>query len=127
MVLPALSRLSDHSLLWIGVGGRSMATRRRAAHRAARRRLFSLAAASLLTDRAAKHTARQTAQPSLLVRLACFAVRDPASTGYRFGHAASAIAFAGAVGVAEAALMLPLGGLAAAMAYSRSTPAGPPE
>jgi hypothetical protein len=79
VVLPALTHAADHSLLWVVIGARMMATGRRRAHRAARRGLASVAVTSV-----------------------------PTNDSFPFRQAASAAAFAVGAGLAEPVLALPL-------------------
>lgn len=90
MVLPALTRAADHSLLWMALGAGMMATGRRRAHRAARRGLASVAVTRVLTN-----------------------------GGFPSRQAAAGAAFAVGAGLAEPVLALPPAGLAATVAYAR--------
>ena len=121
VVLPALTRAADHSLLWGVIGAGMMATGRRRAHRAARRGLASVAVTSALANGVGRRVLVRTGPaklPGLLPRVRR-AARVPSSGGFPSRHAASAAAFAAGAGLAEPALAVPLGGLAATVAYAR--------
>ena len=121
VVLPALTRAADHSLLWVAIGAGMMATGRRRAHRAARRGLASVAVTSVLTNGVGRRVLARTGPaelPRLLARV-WTAAHVPSSGGFPSRHAASAAAFAVGAGLAEPALALPLAGLAATVAYAR--------
>jgi diacylglycerol kinase family enzyme/membrane-associated phospholipid phosphatase len=119
VVLPALSRAADFSLLWVGCSAALWATKRRRARKAARRGLASIAVASALTNQVGKRVLPR-ARPVLdQVPLARRAVRVPTSGSLPSGHAASAAAFAVSVGLVQPRLGVPLAALASAVAYSR--------
>jgi len=119
VVLPALTRAADHALLWLAISGGLLATPRRQAHQAARRGVACLAGASLLANQVGKRAVPRTRPSQHLVPIRRRAARLPTSSSFPSGHAASAAAFAVAAGSAERALLVPLVGLAAAVAYSR--------
>ncbi|RBY83860.1 phosphoesterase [Geodermatophilus sp. TF02-6] len=119
VVLPAVSRAADRSLLWLGISGALVASRRRSAHRAARRGLAALAVTSALANSWAKQALPRRRPPRIGIPVGRRTGRRPSSGSFPSGHAASAAAFAGAVGLAKPALAAPLVGLAGAVAYSR--------
>jgi diacylglycerol kinase family enzyme/membrane-associated phospholipid phosphatase len=117
--LPGLTRLADHSKLWVGIAAGLMATRKRRLRRGAARGIGSIAVASLAANQVAKRAARRP-RPSLdRVPLRRIAHRVPTSTSFPSGHSASAAAFAIGVGLEVPELALPLGALAVAVGYSR--------
>lgn len=119
VVLPALSRTANHSVLWSGIAVVLAATGGRTGRRAAARGMLTLATTSAIVNLPAKLLARR-ARPVIDVvpevrRLA----RLPASTSFPSGHAASSAAFATGVAIEQRRLAVPVGGLAAAVAASR--------
>jgi diacylglycerol kinase family enzyme/membrane-associated phospholipid phosphatase len=117
--LPKLSRAANRSGLWLAIAAGLHLSGRRANRRAALRGLLAIAATSTVTNLPAKLATGRT-RPDLEVvpqirRLA----RIPTSTSFPSGHAASAFAFATGIGLEQPRLRLPLGGLAAAVAFSR--------
>ncbi|AEW97248.1 phosphatase PAP2 family protein [Streptantibioticus cattleyicolor] len=118
-VLPRLSRAADHGVLWLaGAGALAVAGGRRG-RRAALRGVGSLALASLVVNTVGKRSVRR-ARPVLdevpvLRRLA----RQPFTTSFPSGHAASAAAFATGVALQAsrwAPVVIPV---AASVAFSR--------
>lgn len=118
--LARLSRACDRSALWVGVAAGLAGLGGRRGRRAARVGLGSIAVASAVVNVGLKPLygrARPDGGPALA--RAGRAVRRPRSASFPSGHAASAFAFATAVGGEIPALALPLRSLAAAVAYSR--------
>jgi membrane-associated phospholipid phosphatase len=116
-VLPPLSEAASYSRLWIAVslvltGGRSR--RRRHVAIAA---MTAVAATSAIANVAMKQTVRRR-RPVHAVpedrRL-----KQPGSSSFPSGHAASAAAFAGVVGREIPQLWLPVNALAGTVAFSR--------
>lgn len=118
-VLPRLSRVADHSVLWMAVSAALMATPWRQSHLAARQGLVTLAITSAVTNLVAKRLLPRDRPSGQLAASGEPMVRLPTSGSFPSGHAASAAAFALAVGTVEPALAMPLAGLAAGVAYSR--------
>ena len=119
VVLPRLSRAADHALLWHGTAGVLALAGGEDGRRAAVRGVGSLAVTSAIVNLAIKRAVRRP-RPELRVvprgrRLAV----QPLTTSFPSGHAASAAAFAVAVGGERPALAPVLGVAGAAVAYSR--------
>jgi diacylglycerol kinase family enzyme/membrane-associated phospholipid phosphatase len=131
-VLPRLSRVADHSVLWMGIAGGLAVTRQPRLRRAALRGVFALGLTSPIANLAGKQlfrrhrprielgglsrtTGRGTFIPSARVRW-----RLPTSPSFPSGHSAAAAAFT--VGLAMEApksVVLPVGVAAAGVAFSR--------
>ena len=117
-VLPPLTRSADHGLLWLAVGlvlGLSGGRRRRAAVRG----LASLGVASAMANVPLKLTARRTRPQLRPVPLPRQLLRQPTTSSFPSGHSASAAAFAVGVALESPAVALPVGLLAAGVAYGR--------
>jgi diacylglycerol kinase family enzyme/membrane-associated phospholipid phosphatase len=117
--LPVLTRSANRSVLWLTIAAGLQLLGGNAGRRAALRGVLAIAATSTLTNLPAKLLTGR-ARPELDVvpeirRLA----RVPSSTSFPSGHAASAFAFATAVGLEQPRLRVPLTGLASAVAFSR--------
>jgi diacylglycerol kinase family enzyme/membrane-associated phospholipid phosphatase len=131
-VLPRLSRVADHSVLWMGIAGGLALTRQPRQRRAALRGMFALGLASPIANLAGKRVFRRgrplielnglptsvgrgTLIPSSRVRW-----RIPTSPSFPSGHSAAAAAFTGAL-VMEAppSVTIPVAVTAAAVAFSR--------
>lgn len=118
-VMPRLTNVADHSVLWLGIAGVLGLSRDRRAKRAALRGVVSIAATSLIANQVAKRT-NQRGRPSLAsVPINRLSRRMPTSSSFPSGHAASAAAFATAVGQELPALSLPLRVLAGLVGFSR--------
>jgi membrane-associated phospholipid phosphatase len=117
-VLPRLSRAADHSKLWIGLSVPIALTGPRG-RRAAVRGLASLGVASAVTNIAAKLVFRRPRPEFARVPRIRRIRKQPASSSFPSGHSASAAAFATGVALELPALGIPVGALAAAVAYSR--------
>jgi undecaprenyl-diphosphatase len=131
-VLPRLSRLADHSVLWVGIAGGLAVTRQPRLRRAALRGVFALGLASPLANLAGKQVFRRgrplieltglptsvgraTVIPSARVRW-----RLPTSPSFPSGHSAAAAAFTGALAMeAPKSVTLPVAAAAAGVAFSR--------
>jgi undecaprenyl-diphosphatase len=118
-VLRDLSRIADHSKLWIALAV-PMVARRGASRQAAVLGIASIGVASAVVNIAGKRLFprrrpdRSAAEVPILRR-----VRMPGSTSFPSGHSASAFAFASSVGARLPWTSLPLHLLAVAVAYSR--------
>jgi membrane-associated phospholipid phosphatase len=118
-VLPGLSAAADRALLWGVVAGCLIATGQPRLRRAGVRGLLAISVASPLTNLVGKQIFRRS-RP--LVDLIPLVRRRPVPASWSFpsGHSASAAAFATAVGLdAPLAVAVPVGLLAAAVAFSR--------
>ena len=135
-VLPRLSRIANHSVLWGGVAGALALTRQPRMRRAALRGAIAVGLASPLANLVGKQTFRR---PRPLIELFSPAARPlvirsgvtlipsirspwrlPTSPSFPSGHSASAAAFATAIAMeAPRAVAVPVGITAAAVAFSR--------
>lgn len=131
-VLPRLSRIADHSVLWIGIAGGLAVTRQPRLRRAALRGVFALGLASPIANFAGKQMFRRgrplielsglptsvghgTRIPSARVRW-----RVPTSPSFPSGHSAAAAAFTGALMMeAPKPVTVPVAAAAAGVAFSR--------
>ncbi|MCO5974671.1 bifunctional phosphatase PAP2/diacylglycerol kinase family protein [Actinoallomurus soli] len=135
-VLPRLSRIANHSVLWGGVAGSLALTRQPRMRRAALRGAIALGLASPLANLVGKQAFRRPRPlielftPSARPRVTRTGVtlipsirspwRLPTSPSFPSGHSASAAAFATAVAMeAPAAVAVPVGVTAATVAFSR--------
>ncbi|MEP6796960.1 MAG: diacylglycerol kinase family protein [Lapillicoccus sp.] len=118
-VLPKLSRVADHSVLWMAVSAALMATPWRRSHLAARQGLVTVAITSAVANLVAKQLFPRDRPTVQLTTAGEPMVRLPRSGSFPSGHSASAAAYAFSVGAIEPSLALPLAGLAAGVAYSR--------
>lgn len=117
--LPPLSRSANHGLLWMGVAAVLAATGDKENRRAALRGVAGVAAASAIANGPAKLLAKRD-RPSLDgVSLIRQLHRQPATSSFPSGHAASAAAFATGVALERPILGAGVGALASAVAYSR--------
>jgi diacylglycerol kinase family enzyme/membrane-associated phospholipid phosphatase len=117
--LPRLSRAADESRLWLAIAGVLAVTSGTVGRRAAARGVIALALTSALVNGPAKVlTGRGRPHLEPVPELRRLAVA-PTSTSFPSGHAASAFAFATAVGREHPRLRWPLYSLATAVAYSR--------
>jgi diacylglycerol kinase family enzyme/membrane-associated phospholipid phosphatase len=122
MVMPRLSWLANHGLLWIGLGAGIWAGGDRWARRAAWRGLGGLAAATATANILGKGLAARN-RPGWKVPAARQLPRAPSTTSLPFGHAAAAAAFVTGVALEKPSLAAPVIVLAAAVGASRA-PAG---
>ncbi|MET9296121.1 diacylglycerol kinase family protein [Streptomyces sp. NPDC003077] len=118
-VLPRLSRTADHGLLWSGIAVGAAALGGRPARRAALRGLASLAAASLTVNTLGKRSIRRRRPLLDAVPMIRRLRRQPLTSSFPSGHAASAVAFATGVAFENKAWGLALVPLAGAVAFSR--------
>lgn len=114
-----LTRSADRSVLWMGIAAALVATRDRRAQRAAFRGIGSVAVSSLIANQLGKRIVPRERPLLTNVPIARLAHRVPASSSFPSGHSASAAAFAVGAATEFPQLALPLGGLAAAVAFSR--------
>ncbi|RKN38528.1 bifunctional phosphatase PAP2/diacylglycerol kinase family protein [Streptomyces hoynatensis] len=118
-VLPRLSLAADHSRLWLGTAAALAALGNRPARRAALRGVGALALASLATNTVVKYVSRRERPLIDAVPLARRLHRQPKSTSFPSGHAASAAAFATGVAMESRRHGLLVAPFAAAVAASR--------
>ncbi len=114
-----LTRAADRSQLWFGVSALLVAGRGRQGRRSARHGIVSIAATSLVVNAVIKPLGRRRRPDAVSVVPLARQVRMPVSTSFPSGHAASAFAFATAVGHVLPREAMPLRALAALVAYSR--------
>lgn len=120
-VLPALSRVADYSVLWMGIAAAMRAFGGRRARRAAARGVATVTVSSLITNQGLKRLNTRARPDHRLVPLRRKAKRMPTSVSFPSGHSASAAAFATAVALEAPPLGLALGGLALGVGLSRVT------
>ncbi len=113
----AMSRIADNSLIWLAAGGLLAAVGGERGRRAAARGLVSLATASALSNGPIKLLARRR-RPTL-AQGPLRHVRRPRTFSFPSAHTSSALAFATGAGAEAPVLLVPLGALAAGVAYSR--------
>ncbi len=133
-VLPRLSRVADHSILWAGIAGGLAVTRQPRLRRAALRGAFAIGLVSPLANIAGKQAFRRrrplielTGPSSLLsvrggTKISPTRVRWrlPTSPSFPSGHSASAAAFATALSMeAPLSVTVPVAATAATVAFSR--------
>ncbi|MFK0136267.1 bifunctional phosphatase PAP2/diacylglycerol kinase family protein [Streptomyces murinus] len=118
-VLPRLSRSANHGVLWAAVAAGVAATRTPRARRAALRGMASLAVASATVNTLGKRSVRR-ARPLLdPVPRGRRLRRQPVTTSFPSGHAASAAAFAVGVALESPAWGAAVAPLAFSVAASR--------
>ncbi|GGW24808.1 bifunctional phosphatase PAP2/diacylglycerol kinase family protein [Streptomyces xantholiticus] len=119
-VLPKLSRSANHGLLWFGAAAGIAALGRGArSRRAAVRGVASLAVASAVINTVGKRSVRR-ARPLLdAVPVIRQLKRQPFTTSFPSGHAASAAAFATGVALESKAWGAVVAPVAASVAFSR--------
>ena len=118
----AMSRLTvaaNRSQLWFGVAAILAVGRGTRGRRAARAGLLSIAAVSAVVNGAIKPLGRRHRPAPVDGVPVARRVRTPESTSFPSGHAASAFAFATAVGHVLPREAIAVRGLAALVAYSR--------
>jgi undecaprenyl-diphosphatase len=115
-VLPRLTRSADHGRLWYGVAAVLAATGHR---RAAARGLASLTVASSVANIPAKLATRRQRPQLHPVPVPRRLMRQPTTSSFPSGHSASAGAFALGVALEEPKVAVPVGLLAAGVAYGR--------
>jgi undecaprenyl-diphosphatase len=117
--LPALSRSANHSHLWMVAGASMALSGGRAGRRAALRGLGSVALASAVTNVVVKNWTRRPRPVLDLVPHVRRLARQPWTTSFPSGHAASAAAFATGVALESRSLGAAAGVLAGGVAFSR--------
>ncbi|WP_200262450.1 phosphatase PAP2 family protein [Streptomyces sp. HSG2] len=121
-VLPRLSRAADHGLLWCATAAALGLTRAPGARRAALRGVASLGLASLTINTLGKRTVRRPRPLLDPVPHVRRLPRQPTTTSFPSGHAASAAAFAAGVSMESprwgAAVALPAGAVALSRVYT---------
>ncbi|GAA2770896.1 bifunctional phosphatase PAP2/diacylglycerol kinase family protein [Streptomyces rameus] len=118
-VLPRLSRSANHGVLWFATAAAMSASRTPRGRRAAVRGLASLGLASLTINTIGKRSVRR-ARPALdPVPLVRRLKRQPITTSFPSGHAASAAAFATGVALESPAWGAAVAPVAASVAASR--------
>lgn len=118
--LARLARAADHSRLSLAAAGVLAATGGERGRRAAAHGLVAVGATSALVNLIAKPLGRRRRPHRATARVApARHVPMPGSAAFPSGHAASAFAFATAVGHVLPHAAIPLHGLAALVAYSR--------
>ncbi|GHJ41427.1 hypothetical protein Sm713_70360 [Streptomyces sp. TS71-3] len=118
-VLPRLSRAANHGVLWFGVATALAATGAPRARRAAVQGVASLALASTTINTLAKRSVRRPRPLLDAVPLVRRLKRQPVTTSFPSGHAASAAAFATGVALESGRWGTAVVPLAAAVALSR--------
>lgn len=118
-VLPRLSRGADHGLLWLAAAAGMTAAGGRPARRAAVRGLASLAVASLTVNTLGKRTVRRQRPLLDVVPVVRQLSRQPFTTSFPSGHAASAAAFAVGAGLESRRWGAALAPVAWSVAFSR--------
>ncbi|MEU7635973.1 phosphatase PAP2 family protein [Streptomyces sp. NPDC039016] len=118
-VLPRLTRGADHGLLWFGVAAGAAALGGRPARRAALRGVASLAVASATVNTLGKRSVRRTRPLLDAVPVMRRLGRQPFTSSFPSGHAASAAAFVTGVAFENKWWGLGLTPLAASVAFSR--------
>ncbi|GHG98348.1 bifunctional phosphatase PAP2/diacylglycerol kinase family protein [Streptomyces rubradiris] len=118
-VLPRLSRAANHGVLWFASAAALAASRTPRSRRAAARGLASLGLASLTINTLGKRSVRR-ARPELdPVPLVRRLTRQPITTSFPSGHAASAAAFATGVALESPAWGAAMAPVAFSVAMSR--------
>jgi membrane-associated phospholipid phosphatase len=118
--LRRLSRLANHSKLWLGAAGALFLVGGRAGRRAAVTGLVAVGVNSAVVNLPLKFATERSRPDRETAGVPEERwVPMPTSTSFPSGHSASGFAFAGAVAGSMPGLAIPLRGLAAAVAYSR--------
>jgi membrane-associated phospholipid phosphatase len=116
--LAGLTRAADSSKLWLGISG-VMAFGGTRGRRMAGDGLAAIAASSALANAPLKRLARRPRPHGFRAAGIKRAGRRPRTSSFPSGHAASGFAFATAAGLERPVLLVPLEGLAFAVAWSR--------
>ncbi|MGW0970376.1 phosphatase PAP2 family protein [Streptomyces sp. NPDC002516] len=118
-VLPRLSRSANHGVLWFATAAAVAASRTPRARRAAARGVASLALASATINTIGKRSVRRSRPGLDPVPAVRQLKRQPITTSFPSGHAASAAAFAAGVALESPGWGAAVAPLAAAVAVSR--------
>ncbi|MEU6572462.1 phosphatase PAP2 family protein [Streptomyces sp. NPDC046805] len=118
-VLPRLSRSANHGVLWCAAAAAMAAIRTPRARRAAARGLVSLSLASLTINTVGKRTVRRPRPVLDPVPMIRQLKRQPITTSFPSGHAASAAAFATGVALESPAWGAVVAPVAFSVAMSR--------
>lgn len=118
-VLPRLSRSANHGLLWFGVAAGMAIGGSPRARRAALRGVASLAVASAVVNTVGKRSVRRDRPILDAVPVVRQLKRQPVTTSFPSGHAASAAAFATGVALESTGWGAAVAPLAAGVAASR--------
>ncbi|MYR44346.1 bifunctional phosphatase PAP2/diacylglycerol kinase family protein [Streptomyces sp. SID5910] len=118
-LLPRLSRSANHGVLWFAAAAALAAARTPRSRRAAVRGLASLSLASLTINTLGKRSVRRPRPVLDPVPLVRQLKRQPITTSFPSGHAASAAAFATGVALESPAWGAAVAPVAAAVALSR--------
>ena len=117
--MPPLTRMADHSKLWLGFAAAMLVSGKPSAQRGAVRGVATLAATSLFTNQLAKRVWKRQRPSRTSVPLPRQIRHFPTSNSLPSGHSASAAAFAVAVGLESPLLGLALALLAGLVGLSR--------
>ncbi|WP_003987152.1 MULTISPECIES: phosphatase PAP2 family protein, partial [Streptomyces] len=118
-VLPRLTRTADHGVLWMGIAAGAAVLGGRPMRRAALRGVASLATASATVNTLGKRSVRRDRPLLDAVPVIRQLSRQPFTTSFPSGHAASAAAFATGVAFENKWWGLALAPVAASVAFSR--------
>lgn len=118
-VLPRLTRSANHGLLWLGLAAGAAALGGRPVRRAALRGVASLAVASATVNTLGKGSVRRPRPVLDAVPVIRQLQRQPVTSSFPSGHAASAVAFATGVAFENKWWGLALAPVAASVAFSR--------
>ncbi|HEV7627638.1 MAG TPA: phosphatase PAP2 family protein, partial [Streptomyces sp.] len=118
-ILPRLSRSANNGRLWFAVAGAVALSNTPRARRCAARGLASLAVASATVNTLGKRSVRRQRPLMDTVPLIRQLHRQPATTSFPSGHAASAAAFATGVALESPRWGAAVAPIAAAVAFSR--------
>ncbi|MGE3288775.1 MAG: phosphatase PAP2 family protein [Pseudonocardia sp.] len=116
--MKTLSRLANHSLLWLAIGA-GFAARRGASRKAALRGVAAIAGASFTSNVVLKPLLPRRRPAASELPAYQTLPKPPTSSSFPSGHAASAAAFATAVALESPRLGAAVAPVAAAVAYSR--------
>ncbi|MCV7091838.1 bifunctional phosphatase PAP2/diacylglycerol kinase family protein [Mycobacterium interjectum] len=118
-VMPPLTRVADHSKLWLAIAAALLASGKPSAQRGATRGVVTLGATSLVTNQVAKRIRPRPRPVYDSVPLIRRVRRRPVSNSLPSGHSASAAAFAVGVGLENPPLGFVLALLAGMVGLSR--------
>jgi undecaprenyl-diphosphatase len=118
-VLSGLTRAADSSKLWMGISGVMAFVGGSEGRAMAAKGLSGIVATSVLANAPLKRLTRRRRPHGLTAAGITRAGRQPRTSSFPSGHAASGFAFATAAGLGRPAVLIPLEGLALAVACSR--------